>query len=75
MSPRLRVAKIQATRDTQGRMYIANGLGPHTIAVRLRTVTPFVSLCQLLHASECEPVRLLSETEEDYITRLYQEAR
>jgi hypothetical protein len=46
-----------------------------TIAVRLRTVTPFVSICQLLHASECEPVRLLSETEEDYITRLYQEAR
>jgi hypothetical protein len=75
MSPRLRVAKIQATRDTQGRMYIANGLGPQSIAVRLRTVTPFVSLRQLLHASECEPVRLLHETEEDYITRLYQEAR
>jgi hypothetical protein len=71
MSPRIKAAKVQTTQDIQGRIHISMSLGPRAIAVRLRAVTPFVSLCQLLHASECEPVRLLHETEDQYIDRLY----
>jgi hypothetical protein len=62
MSPRISKAKAVVTKTQDGRLLIA---------VRLRTVTPFVSICQLLHASECEPVRLLHETEDQYIDRLY----
>lgn len=69
----MRPAKAEFVRDRQGRMHIAQGLGKATIATRLRIVSPFVSTLQLLRASQSEPAKLLHETEEDYITRLYQE--
>jgi hypothetical protein len=40
MSPRITNSKPTITRDTQGRMHIAEGLGPQSSPVILKAVNP-----------------------------------
>ena len=39
----------------------------------VQLTSDFISLEQFNHANECEPVQWLSETDEQYINRLYRE--